>query len=113
MNIILTGFMGTGKSVAGRKLARRLDWPFVDIDEQIEKSAGLPIAAIFTGHGESVFRRLEKRAIHRAVRTPGQVIATGGGAFVDQENPRLLRGAGRPSAARQGLLDLTDYILAP
>ena len=40
MNIILTGFMGTGKSVAGRKLVRRLDWPFVDLDEQIEKSVG-------------------------------------------------------------------------
>jgi len=94
MNITLTGFMGTGKSAVGKLLAKQLGWRFVDVDGVIEASAKKPIAEIFAEHGEAVFRRLENRAIRRVVRSDQQVIATGGGAFVNPENRRLLRAVG-------------------
>jgi len=94
MHIILTGFMGTGKTVVGKRLARRLGWRFVDVDEQIEASAKKSIARIFSGHGEAVFRRMEHRVIQRLAKTHAHVIATGGGAFVDPENRRILRAMG-------------------
>ncbi|PIQ84066.1 MAG: hypothetical protein COV75_04310 [Candidatus Omnitrophica bacterium CG11_big_fil_rev_8_21_14_0_20_63_9] len=94
MNIILTGFMGTGKTTVGKKLAKRLGWKFVDVDQLIEESAKAPIAKIFTERGEAVFRRLERRHITRAVHGKHQVIATGGGAFIDQQNRSRLRASG-------------------
>ena len=94
MNIILTGFMGTGKSTAGRRLAKRLGWTFVDVDRLIETSARMPIARIFAERGEAVFRRLERRAINRIVHGREQVIATGGGAFVDPQSRAKLRVSG-------------------
>lgn len=94
MNITLIGFMGTGKSAVGRKLARRLNWKFVDVDALIESMAGTSIPRIFAEHSEAVFRRLERRAIRRAVKADQQVIATGGGAFVDAANRSLLRTVG-------------------
>ena len=94
MNITLTGFMGTGKTAVGKRLARRLGWKFVDIDSLIVASTGEPVAKIFAEHGEAVFRRLEKRMVRRLVRGDEHVIATGGGAFVNPENRRLLRAAG-------------------
>ena len=94
MNITLTGFMGTGKTVVGRRLARRLGWRFVDVDQLIEASAGTSIAAIFATRGEAIFRRLERRHIHQALRGHQQVIATGGGAFVDPRNRRRLQASG-------------------
>jgi shikimate kinase len=94
MNITLTGFMGTGKTVVGRKLARRLGWTFVDIDELIESSAKMSIREIFAEHGEAVFRRLEKRMISRATKKKNQVISTGGGAFTYSHNRRMLRAVG-------------------
>lgn len=94
MNIILTGFMGTGKTAVGKRLAKRLGWEFVDIDQRIEAGAGVPIARIFAERGEAVFRRLERRCISRIVRARQQVIATGGGAFVDPESRARLRVSG-------------------
>lgn len=94
MNIVLTGFMGTGKTTVGKRLARRLGWKFVDIDSLIVASAKESVANIFAEHGEAVFRRLEKRAIRRAVRGEKQVIATGGGAFVNPESRQMLRSTG-------------------
>ena len=67
MNIILTGFMGTGKTAAGKRLAKRLGWRFVDVDALIEAAAKMPIARIFTERGEPVFRRLERRAVSRVI----------------------------------------------
>jgi shikimate kinase len=86
--------MGTGKTVVGRRLAKRLGWRFVDVDELIESAAKKSIPKIFVEHGEAVFRRLEKRAVLKAVKIDQAVIATGGGAFVDPENRRLLKSAG-------------------
>ena len=94
MNIILTGFMGTGKTAVGKRLAKRLGWRFVDIDQLIEAGAKMPITRLFTERGEAVFRRLERRCINRAVRDSQQVIATGGGAFVDPQSRARLRVSG-------------------
>ena len=94
MNIILTGFMGTGKTAVGKRLAKRLGWRFVDVDELIEANAKKSIPAIFSQHGEGVFRRLEQRTIRRVTRSSEQVIATGGGAFLDAKNRARLRVSG-------------------
>jgi len=94
MNVILTGFMGTGKTAVGKRLAKRLGWKFVDLDALIEASAKMPIPKIFSERGEAVFRRLERRHISRAVHGRQQVIATGGGAFVNPKNRSLLRASG-------------------
>jgi len=93
-NIALTGFMGTGKSVVGRLLARELFMTFVDLDEVIEKEAGLSVKEIFRTLGEKRFRSLEKEALKSIVS--GEmggctVLATGGGAVVDAANRALLR----------------------
>lgn len=94
MNIVLTGFMGTGKTAVGKRLAKRLGWRFVDVDQLIEAAAKMPIARIFAERGEAVFRRLERRAINRVIHAHQQVIATGGGAFVDPQNRARLRASG-------------------
>lgn len=94
MNIILTGFMGTGKTTVGRRLAKRLGWKFVDVDQLVEAGAKMPIARVFADRGEAVFRRLERRYISRVVRNRDQVIATGGGAFVDPSSRAQLRVSG-------------------
>ena len=94
MNIILTGFMGTGKTAVGKRLAKRLGWRFVDIDQLIEASAKMSVARIFAERGEVVFRRLERRCIARVVHGRHQVIATGGGAFVDAQSRTTLRATG-------------------
>ena len=94
MNITLTGFMGTGKTAVGKRLAKRLGWKFVDIDHLIETGAHMPIAKIFDERGERVFRRLERRHISRIVHGYHQVVATGGGAFVDPQSRAQLRASG-------------------
>ena len=86
--------MGAGKTSAGKRLAKRLGWRFIDLDRLIEGTAKMPIARIFAERGEAVFRRLERRCITRAIRGQQQVIATGGGAFVDPQNRLRLRISG-------------------
>lgn len=85
-NLVLIGFMGTGKSVVGRALARRLSRPFVDLDARIEEAAGRPIHKLFAEDGEPAFRRRERAMIQQVAAQPGQVIAAGGGAVMDPEN---------------------------
>jgi shikimate kinase len=82
--VVLVGLMGAGKSCIGRRLAQRLAVPFVDADEEIEKAAGCSIADIFAIYGEAVFRDGERRVIARLLDAPPQVLATGGGAFIDE-----------------------------
>jgi len=83
--------MAVGKSVVGRKLARRLGWRFVDIDRAIEEEQGMKLPEIFEREGEAYFRKLEKRKLGDILSEENQVIATGGGAVVDDENLRLLK----------------------
>src|SRR5215469_676366 len=81
--IVLVGLMGAGKSSIGRRLAQRLDLPFVDADKEIELAAGCTIEEIFERFGEAAFRDGERRVILRLLDQPPHVLATGGGAFMD------------------------------
>ena len=89
--IVLVGLMGAGKSSIGRRLAARLGVPFVDTDNEIEASAGCTISDIFARHGEAAFRDGERRVIARLLDMPAQVMATGGGAFMDPETRAAIR----------------------
>ncbi len=90
-NIALTGFMAAGKTAAGRRLARVLNWSFVDLDAVIETGEGLAVREIFAGRGERYFREREKAALAQVLDGSKQVVALGGGAVVDPENLRLLK----------------------
>jgi len=90
-HVALAGFMASGKSTIGRKLARRLGWPFCDTDSLVIRAHG-PIPKIFAGEGEPAFRDYERDAVAAALeRTEHTVIALGGGALTTAENRRLLR----------------------
>ncbi|MGK6321481.1 shikimate kinase [Sphingomonas sp. DT-51] len=88
--IVLVGLMGAGKSTVGRRLATRLGLPFVDADSEIEAAAGMSISDIFAQFGEDYFRDGERRVIQRLVDGRPKVIATGGGAFVNEETRALI-----------------------
>lgn len=83
--IVLVGLMGAGKTSVGRRLAEKLDIPFVDADHEIESAAGKPIKEIFADHGEAYFREGERRVIQRLIGNGAQVLATGGGAYMNDE----------------------------
>ncbi|MEM0898694.1 MAG: shikimate kinase [Pseudomonadota bacterium] len=91
-SLVLVGLMGAGKSAIGRKVALSLDLPFVDADTEIEKSAKYTIKEIFEHYGEDEFRRLEERVVQRLLKNGPQVLATGGGAFM---NPQTRERIGR------------------
>ena len=84
-SVVLVGMMGAGKSSIGRRLASRLGIPFVDADAEIETAAGMSIPDIFTTRGEAVFRAGEARVIARLLESGPQVLATGGGAFMNAD----------------------------
>lgn len=88
--IVLVGLMGSGKSTIGRRLAVRLALPFVDSDRAIEDAAGLSVAEIFERYGESYFRDGERRVIARLLEGAPKVIATGGGAFMNEITRALI-----------------------
>jgi shikimate kinase len=93
-SIVLVGMMGVGKSSVGRRLAARLSIPFVDADTEIEKAAGMSIAEIFARHGEPYFRNGEARVIARLLESGPQVLATGGGAFMNADTRALIGAKG-------------------
>jgi len=93
-NIILVGFMGSGKTAVGKALARLLKRGFVDLDEMIEKREGMSIADIFAKKGEPYFRKIEKEVVRKASLFTGCIIATGGGAVIDKENVVNLKSNG-------------------
>jgi shikimate kinase/3-dehydroquinate synthase len=93
-NLIITGFSGTGKSLVGKEVARRLNWDFLDTDDEIVKQTGKPIAEVFREDGEGKFREMEREMIKKACLRGQTVIAIGGGAIVDQQNYELLAKTG-------------------
>ncbi len=88
--IVLTGFMGSGKSTVGPLVARRLGWSFVDVDDVIEAEAGFPIAEFFARHGEAAFRDHEHATIARLAAGDALVLTLGGGAIERPETRDLL-----------------------
>ena len=93
-SIVITGFMGTGKTCVGREVARRQGCEFVDMDALIEERLGMPIQDVFAAHGEGFFREQERQLCQELAGRRGLVIATGGGTLVPEENRRVL-GTGR------------------
>jgi shikimate kinase len=93
-SIVLIGLMGAGKTAVGRRLASRLDLPFVDADKEIEKAAGESIKEIFAEHGEVYFRKGERKVIARLLANAQQVLATGGGAYMNPETREAIKALG-------------------
>ncbi|RHW16988.1 shikimate kinase [Sphingomonas gilva] len=92
--IVLVGLMGVGKSTVGRRLAARLDLPFADADHEIEVAADMTVSEIFERYGEAYFRDGERRVIARLLDGEPKVIATGGGAFIQEPTrARILESA--------------------
>ena len=94
-NIVLVGFMASGKTSVGRALAQRAGWPLVDADDVIVARAGKPIHLIFSEDGEPAFRDLERQVVRDLCGGERQVIASGGGAFVDAQNRDVMLAGGR------------------
>src|SRR5262245_66535536 len=88
--VILAGFMGTGKTEVGRRLARSLGWTFVDTDALVESAAGRSISAVFADEGEAAFRAREREAVARACAMTAAVVAVGGGALRDPESREVI-----------------------
>ncbi len=110
-NIVIAGFMGTGKTSVGRRVAEMLGRPFVDTDEEIVKRVGMAIPEIFSTYGEEGFRNIEKRICRFYAAQRGHVIATGGGMLVDEGNREVMMASGfvvclnaPPEVIRQRLL---------
>lgn len=107
-NIALIGFMAVGKSAIGRTLAKRLRRRFVDLDRVIERAEGSKVREIFERKGEAYFRQLEKQALTTVLEANNQVIATGGGVILDDQNMQILR----DKALLIGLSAELDILLA-
>lgn len=88
--VVLVGLMGAGKTSVGTRLAARLGAPFRDSDDEVEKAAAMTIPEIFERFGEAEFRDGERRVIRRLLEGPPQVLATGGGAFMNAETRALI-----------------------
>ncbi len=93
-NIIITGFMGTGKTAVGSVLAKKLEYSFVDLDDFIEEIEGKGVPEIFAEKGEAYFRQAETRALKEVLQGEARVISTGGGTLLKKENQQLLMAAG-------------------
>jgi shikimate kinase len=99
--VFLVGFMGAGKTSVGQSLGQRLNWAFEDLDDRIERREGRKVAEIFRDSGEDAFRRAEHHALQSVMdeleNGAVKVIAVGGGAFVQENNAALLKGANVPT----------------
>lgn len=94
MRIYLTGFMGAGKTTVGRCLATRLGWPFLDLDEELERRGGASVRELFERHGEPEFRRRERELLAETLAREPLVVAAGGGTLADATNLEAARAAG-------------------
>jgi shikimate kinase len=93
-SVVLIGLMGAGKTAVGRRLANRLDLPFIDADTEIELAAGTSIREIFAEHGEAYFRQGERKVIARLLENGPQVLATGGGAYMNPDTRANIKAHG-------------------
>ena len=93
-SIVLVGIMGVGKSTIGKRLSQYLDIPFIDADKEIEKAAGMSVEDIFEQFGEDAFRSGEKKVIRRLLEEGQKIMATGGGAFMNEETRDEIQSAG-------------------
>lgn len=89
--IVLVGLMGVGKTTVGRRLAARLRVPFYDADEEIEAAANMRISEFFEAYGEPAFREGERKVIERLLSGPPHILATGGGAFMNEQTRALVK----------------------
>ncbi len=94
-NIIITGFMGTGKSAVAKELAQKLGMKFIDMDKIIEERQGMIISDIFTRYGEQYFREQENKLVKELSSKENMVIATGGGTFISSDNIKILSQKGK------------------
>lgn len=88
--VYLTGFMGSGKTTAGRKLAGRMGWEFIDLDRLVELKSGMTIPEIFSSHGETHFRSLEAETLRQLKKARNAVISTGGGVPCFSDNMEFM-----------------------
>lgn len=93
-SIVLVGLMGAGKSAVGRKVAAMLELPFIDADIEIETVSSMTIPELFAQYGEPEFRALEKRVVSRLLKSGPQVLATGGGAFINDSTRQAIKRRG-------------------
>jgi shikimate kinase len=93
-NIVLTGFMGTGKTAVGRELSNILGWKIIDVDQEIEKDREMSINEIFKKLGEPAFRDIESETVRKVAQNKSVIISTGGGAVLRKENVDALRDNG-------------------
>lgn len=92
--LVITGFMGTGKTSVGRSVSRKLKMEFVDLDAEIEKEAGMKTVHIFSKIGEPAFRDMESKMLGKVLKVPGRVVSTGGGTILDPQNLKLMKSYG-------------------
>ena len=110
MRIYLIGFMGCGKSSFGKRLAKKLDYPFVDLDDDIEQRAGKTIDELFKMEGESVFRKMEQEALLDTIIHKKAVIATGGGTPCFEDNMEFMNAEGVTVYLRMSPLSITHRL---
>ena len=110
-SIVLIGLMGAGKTAVGRRVATRLGLKFVDADTEIERAAGKSISEIFADHGEAYFRNGERRVIARLLGDGPQVLATGGGAYMDKNTRELISEVGISVWLKADLKVLMDRVV--
>ena len=95
MNLVLIGFMGSGKTTVGKRLAELLKYDFIDTDDLVEREARATVPEIFEREGEETFRAYERQAVREAVSGDDRVVACGGGVVLDDGNIEILRAKGR------------------
>jgi shikimate kinase len=93
-NLYLIGPMGAGKTTCGAKIAKSLNWQFIDIDQQIEQQTNMSITCLFAQYGELYFRQLETKILEQFSKQKKQVISTGGGIVLSQYNSKIMRNSG-------------------
>jgi shikimate kinase len=108
--IYLVGFMGAGKTTVGRRLAQKLGWKFIDLDEEIERREGRPVAQIFREDGEPHFRNLERQYLKEVSSFQTVVVALGGGGFIDAQNRDLAEQTGFTIWLKVSFAKLADRV---